>query len=287
MDLADRKEPRIVPQDIPTPKPIRLAVAGLGAIGFGVVAAVQSGRLPGFEIGAVSARDRDAARERLAEIAPDVPVVAVGELEPYADLVVECAPAALFPEIVGPFVRAGKKAVVLSVGAILSSEHLVKLAAENGGQIIAPSGALLALDAVTAAAEGSIESVRMITRKPVTGLLGAPYLDEHGIDIASATAPIRVFSGSAREAARGFPANLNVGAALALSGIGPDRTTIEIWADPALTRNTHAIEVVADSASFSMSIENVPSENPKTGRITALSVIATLRKMTAPLRMGT
>jgi aspartate dehydrogenase len=36
-----------------------------------------------------------------------------------------------------------------------------------------------------------------------------------------------------------------------------------------------------------MSIENIPSENPRTGRITALSVIAALRKLTAPLRIGT
>ena len=75
--------------------------------------------------------------------------------------------------------------------------------------------------------------------------------------------------------------------ALALAGIGPDRTTLEIWADPHLDRNTHRIEVEADSASFSMEIRNIPSENPRTGKITALSVIATLRKMTAPLRIGT
>ncbi len=62
---------------------------------------------------------------------------------------------------------------------------------------------------------------------------------------------------------------------------------IEIWADPALARNCHTINVEADSARFSFSIENVPSENPKTGRITALSVIAALRKMSAPLRVGT
>jgi aspartate dehydrogenase len=150
-----------------------------------------------------------------------------------------------------------------------------------------PSGALLGLDAVAAAAEGEIISVRMITRKPVRGLVGAPYLERHGIDIEHITDPKMVFSGSAREAAAGFPANVNVAVALSLAGIGPDRTTIEIWADPALTRNTHRIEVEADSASFAMSIENVPSENPRTGRITALSVIACLRKMTAPLRVGT
>ena len=72
-----------------------------------------------------------------------------------------------------------------------------------------------------------------------------------------------------------------------LAGIGPDKTTLEIWADPALERNVHRIEVVADSASFSMQIENLPSEeNPRTGRITALSVISYLRKLGAPLRVG-
>ena len=74
--------------------------------------------------------------------------------------------------------------------------------------------------------------------------------------------------------------------ALSLAGIGADKTTLEIWADPALTRNTHRIEVNSDSASFSMAIENIPSDNPKTGRITALSVIAYLRKLNAPLRVG-
>jgi aspartate dehydrogenase len=80
---------------------------------------------------------------------------------------------------------------------------------------------------------------------------------------------------------------VNVVAALALAGIGADRTMIDIWADPGLTRNCHVIEVDADSARFTLSIENIPSENPKTGRITALSVIAALRKLHAPLRVGT
>ena len=96
-----------------------------------------------------------------------------------------------------------------------------------------------------------------------------------------------VFKGSARDAAAAFPANVNVVAALSLAGIGPDRTSIEIWVDPAVARNCHQIRVESDSAWFMMSIENIPSENPRTGRITALSVIAALRKLTAPLRIGT
>ncbi len=55
-----------------------------------------------------------------------------------------------------------------------------------------------------------------------------------------------------------------------------------------MTRNTHHIEVEADSARFRMTIENVPSaENPATGRITALSIVATLRGLVAPLKVGT
>ena len=151
-----------------------------------------------------------------------------------------------------------------------------------------PTGALLGLDAVVAAAEGGIASVRMITRKPPGGLLGAPHLEANDIDITGLTEPRRVFSGNAREAARGFPANVNVAAALALAGIGPDRTEVEIWADPTVTRNIHRIEVEAEAARLTMQIENVPSaENPRTGRLTPLSVIAALKKLSSPLAIGT
>jgi aspartate dehydrogenase len=265
--------------------PLRIAIAGLGAIGLKVAKALDLG-IPGCVLTAVSANDRGKAVARLAHLAHPPPVVAIGELEPLADLVIECAPASLLPAIAEPFLRAGKTALVLSVGAILVNEHLVDLARQHGGQLVVPTGALLGLDAVAAAAEGTIHSVRMVTRKPVRGLAGAPYLAEHNIRIEDITAPLRIFEGTPREAAVGFPANLNVAVALSLAGIGPDKTTLEIWADPSLERNVHRIEVVADSASFSMQIENVPSDNPRTGRITALSVISYLRKLGAPLRVG-
>src|SRR5205085_12132071 len=130
--------------------------------------------------------------------------------------------------------------------------------------------------------------IPMSTRKPPNGLDGAPYLVEHGIAVTGLGEPKRVFNGTAREAAAGFPANVNVAAALALAGIGPDRTTIEIWADPGVDRNIHRIEVESDSACLTLQIENVPSlENPKTGRLTPLSVIALLRKLSSPLAIGT
>jgi aspartate dehydrogenase len=263
----------------------RVAIAGLGAIGLKIAEVLDQG-VPGFELTAVSANDHEKARSRLAHLSKKIPVVGIDELEALADIVIECAPAALLSSIAKPFLSVGKTVIVLSVGAILDNEDLITLAKQNGGQIVVPTGALLGLDAVTAAAEGKIHSVRMVTRKPVRGLVGAPYLIENNISIESIKEPLRIFNGTPRQAAIGFPANLNVAVALSLAGIGPDLTTLEIWADPALTRNTHRIEVDADSASFSMQIENIPSDNPKTGRITALSVISCLRKMSAPLRIG-
>jgi aspartate dehydrogenase len=264
----------------------RVAVAGLGAIGAAVVRELDRG-IEGLALAAVSAQNIEKHRAWLDALKTVPEALPIEKLADAPDIVVECAPSRLVRSIVAPVVARGKTAIVLSVGALLENEDLIDLAKENGGQIVVPTGALIGLDAVTAAAEGTIHSVRMVTRKPLQGLAGAPHLVENNLSIEGLTEPLRIFEGTAREAAKGFPANLNVAVALSLAGIGPDRTRVEIWADPTVTRNTHRIEVDSDSARFSMSIENIPSENPRTGRITALSVIACLRKQRASLRIGT
>lgn len=266
--------------------PLRVAIVGLGAIGATLADKLKGGAVPGIELVAVSARDGEKAARIAAGLGGGVRVVAIADLPKVADLAIECAPAAILEQIARPMLEAGKKVMVLSVGALLSHPELLDLAGKHRGQIMVPTGALLGLDAVAAAAEGVIHSVRMKTTKPIKGLLGAPYLVENKIDIRNVKTPTKVFEGTAREAAKGFPANLNVAVALSLAGIGPDRTVLEIWADPAIERNTHQIIVDADSASFEMTIRNVPSENPKTGKITPLSAVAALRKLNAPLRVG-
>jgi len=264
----------------------RIAIAGLGAIGRAVARRLTDG-LPGLSLACIATGNAAKARDWLKEQKIDCPVVELEEFPKHADLAIECAPASLIEKICRPMLEAGKQVMVLSCGALLPRPDLIDLARAHGGRIIVPTGALLGLDAVAAAAEGTIHSVKMTTRKPPIGLNGAPYLVEHNISVEGLNTAKLVFSGTAREAAAGFPANVNVAAALSLAGIGPDRTMIDIWADPTKTRNCHVIEVDADSASFTLSIENVPSENPKTGKIVALSIIATLRKLTAPLRVGT
>ncbi len=266
---------------------LRVAVAGFGAVGRAVAQRLDQG-LPGLRLVAVSARDRDRAAAAVAEFKTEVAVEPLDRLPQLADVIVECLPAASFREIAERTLDAGRTLIAVSGGALLDNPDLIERARTGGGRIIVPTGALLGLDAVQAAAQGTIHSVKMVTRKPPRGLAGAPFVVEHGIKLDGLAEPLKLFEGTARDAVRGFPANVNVAAALSLAGIGADRTLVEVWADPTMDRNFHTIEVDSDSAQFTLSIKNIPSdENPKTGRITALSVIAALCKLTATVQIGT
>jgi aspartate dehydrogenase len=264
----------------------KIGIAGLGAVGLNVARPLEKG-IPGLVLAAVAVRDRDKARRNLPGAGERIPIVAAEALAETCDIVIECLPPPLFRSVGLSVIERGKIFMPLSVGQLLDNWDLVERAKQTGARILAPTGALLGLDAVRAAAEGTIHSVTMITRKPPSGLEGAPYLVERGVSLKDLKAPKKIFDGSAREGARGFPANVNVAAALSLAGIGPDKTRLEIWADPALSRNTHRIEVDADTARFSMMIEGIPSDNPRTGRIVPLSVIAALRGLVAEIKVGT
>ena len=265
---------------------LRVGIAGLGAVGLGVARRLDKG-IPGLVLAAVAVRDREKARRNLPGAGERIPIVAAEALAETCDVVVECLPPQLFRPVGLSVIDKAKIFMPLSVGQLLENWDLVERAQRTGARILAPTGALLGLDAVRAAAEGTIHSVTMITRKPPGGLEGAPYLVARGLSLKDLKEPTKIFDGSAREGARGFPANVNVAAALSFAGIGPDKTRLEIWADPSLTRNTHRIEVEADTARFSMVIEGIPSENPRTGRIVPLSVIAALRGLVADIKVGT
>ncbi|HXT81567.1 MAG TPA: aspartate dehydrogenase [Acetobacteraceae bacterium] len=262
-----------------------VAIAGLGAIGLPLARALDAG-VDGLKLVAVSARDQVKGLANLAGFRAPPRMVSLAELAE-ADIVVEAVPASCFERVAVPAIEAGRIFIPASAGALLPRMHLVRLATQTGARIIIPTGALLGLDAVRAAAEGPVEDITIETRKPPLGLVGAPYLERNNIDVTDIAGPLLVFEGNAFDAAAGFPANVNVAAALALAGIGPVRTRVQIWADPALTRNTHTIRVNCQAARFTMTIENVPSdENPRTGRLTPLSLLACLRGLVSPLRAG-
>ena len=163
-------------------QPLRVALGGFGAIGKAVAERLDRG-IEGLVLAAVSARDTARAAAAMADFAHPAPVVELSQLSEEAEIVVECAPAAVLRDIAEPALARGRTLMVLSSGALLDNFDLVDLARRHGGRILVPTGALLGLDAVAAAAEGEIARVHMITRKPPGGLAGAPYLERHGIAI--------------------------------------------------------------------------------------------------------
>lgn len=265
-----------------------VGIAGCGTIGRKVAAALDGGALPSAVLGGITSRNLERAASFASTLDGAPPVVELQRLVEIVDIVVEAAPASAMESIATATLSAGKDLMALSGGALLERDDLFALAANNGATIYVPSGAIADLDSVAGACEGRIDSLTMITRKPPAGLKGAPGIAASGIDLDAVTEPTVVYEGAALEACRLFPANVNVSAALSMAGLGPTKTRIRIYADPTVDKNTHDIVVEGEFGRLSIRIENTPSdENPRTGKISALSALATLRKITSTVQVGT
>jgi aspartate dehydrogenase len=267
-------------------RPLTVGVVGLGAIGRRVCQALDTG-LPGLRLAGAHSRTRDKGEAFLKSLGAPVPFLALDDLVRVCDVVVEASTQAHLQEIAPRALGAGRDLVVLSCGALLGRADLVALAEANGCRILVPSGAIGGLDAVKGGAVGPITSVTMESRKAPAGWAGAPWVVQQKIDLDAIREETLIFEGPATAACPAFPANVNVLAALSLAGIGPERTTTRIYAVPGLARNTHRISVEGEFGSLTVEVRNVPSENPRTGRLSYLSTIALLRDLGATLRVGT
>ena len=263
---------------------LRVGLIGAGAMGSIIARAVGRGELRAALTGVA---DLEPERARAAAAESGAIVGTIPEVAEVADLLVEAAGAGVVRPVLEAAARRGRDAVILSVGGLLDLGDTIEAATDAGVNVYCPSGAIAGLDAVKAAANGEIRTARLTTRKPPAGLAGAPYLAAHGIDVSALEAPVTVFEGTAREACRAFPANINVSAALSLAGIGADGTEVRLIADPSIERNIHEIEVTGDFGVIRTITENAPSENPRTSRLAALSAVALLKGLTASPRVGT
>ena len=262
-----------------------IGIFGCGAIGKALLHAAASGQLA-VRIAGVASRTEKSARAFLSLFDSPPPYLPLHELIAAADLIIEAAGGSVVPELAEKVFAAKKDLMVISVGALLDHPEIIEKSRKTGCRLYCPSGAIAGLDGIKSASVGQITHVTHTTRKPPNGLEGAPYLVERGISLVGLTEEREIFSGSAREACRGFPANVNVTAAVSLAGIGPDQTRVRILAVPGLTRNCHDIDVEGEFGRLHVHIENVPSENPKTGKLTALSIIRAIRDAIDPVRIG-
>ncbi len=255
---------------------LKIGIVGCGTIGSAIARAVDDGKIPAHLAGLAN-RTRGRAVALATTLRASPPVLDLPALVAASDLVVEAATGRALEAIVPACLAARKDVFVISVGGLLGREDWFREAEARGCHLLVASGAIAGLDGVRGAAVGRVDSVTMTTRKPPRGLAGAPYVLEHGIDLDGLTEDTLIFEGSAREACRGFPTNVNVSAALSLAGVGPDRTRVRIYAVPGGTFNQHRIEVRGEFGRLTIEVENVPSStNPRTGLLSIYSSIAFL-----------
>ena len=266
---------------------MKVGIVGFGSIGTEVAKSIIRG-VENFSLFGVASRSRHNAEKRLLQLNQDIKIYDLETLVENCDIIIDCAPKEAFRNIAIKCIHKEKILITVSGAGILDNLDLEKIARNKKSQIILATGAILGLDALRAASESKINSVKMTTKKPPNALSNAPFVIENSIQLDALLEPKLIFKGTATEGAKAFPANVNVAAAVGLAGIGADKTELEIWADPSLKRNTHKVEVDADSAIFEMSIQNVQTpENPGTGKITGLSVVACLRSLSSPFKIGT
>ncbi|NBC31891.1 MAG: DUF108 domain-containing protein [Alphaproteobacteria bacterium] len=256
----------------------RIGVAGVGAIGGAVCRALLAEPgLPGLELVAVADRRP-----------PDlpVPVLDFAGLAEVADLVVECLPAAAVPDLAAAVLGRGKTLMLVTSAALLLYPDIRRQAEAGGGRILIPSGALAGIDGVRALANLGILEARIRSTKPPRAYTGAPHVVAEAIDLDAVHEPLLLFEGSATDAARAFPANVNVAATLSLAGVGPELTRVEVWADPFATGNTHEIRVDSELCTLRATVTSQPDPaNPKSSVLAAQSAIAALRSRTAAIAL--
>ena len=256
---------------------MKIGIVGCGNIGADLCIALQKNEIQA-EVAALTDIEEERAKILLRSFQLEAVVCDLDENASKVDYLVECAVADAVKDVLESAIRHHVDCLIMSVGGLLENAELCEEARVACVQVNIPSGALCGLDGIRAAMEAGLHTVTLTTRKPPAGLAGAPYLLEHEIDLDDLEEATVVFEGSAREAVKAFPRNVNVAASLSFVGIGADDTRVRIIADPAATMNIH--EVVAEGAFGQLRTvtENLPSpRNAKSSYLASLSAIAELR----------
>jgi len=254
---------------------MRLGIIGCGAIGTDV--AVYADTMN--EIEKIYLFDIDKkAEEKLVKKIRKAKCKFVKDFLDDVDVVFEAASQKAVNEYAEIVLDAGKDLILMSVGSLFDDNFRCKLediAKKKHCKIYVPSGAVCGIDGILSASIDKINEVTLVTTKSPKSL---------GKDFDRRTI---VFRGSARDAVKEFPQNINVAASLSLAGVGFDKTRVEIVADPVATRNSHKILAHGGFGRLRAEIENMPNpNNPKSSYMASLSAIATLKRITNPIQIG-
>ncbi|MFN8524885.1 MAG: aspartate dehydrogenase [Chloroflexota bacterium] len=266
--------------------PIRIGLIGCGAAGAALGRAISRGEAGRCLLAAVLVRTPSRLDPALvSELGCQVYSDPEAFFGSGLDLVVEAAGHDALRAYAQRALGSGADLLVISVGAFADADleqRVRSAAAQSGKRVLLATGAIAGLDAIAAGAVGGLDAVTHSIRKPPRGLL-AP---DEAAAVEASGIPRELYKGPAREAAKRFPENVNVAAAISLAGLGLDRTMVRVVADPTVVRNTHEIEARGHFGELRIVLQNIPTENPKTGRLTAMSLVKAVRNLTETWVVG-
>ena len=269
---------------------LKIGIIGCGAIGTEICKAIDRGTIDA-QLVAISDRNIEHCKTLRSFLKEKPDILSPDDLIIRADIVVECAAQSAVRELGSAVLEKGKDLMVMSVGAFMQPgllDRFKKIAKEHNCRIYLPSGAITGLDGLKSASIAAIGKVTLSTTKSPAGLKGAPFIVENNIDLDSFQEKTLLFEGSSQDAVQAFPANVNVAASVSLAAAGAEEIKIRVFVDPKARRNIHELEVEGAFGKFTTKVENVPSpDNPRTSHLAALSAIATLKKVTDPVQIGT
>jgi aspartate dehydrogenase len=271
---------------------MRVGLLGAGTIARLILDHVRRGELGDVQVVGVAGR---AASPRAQALSSEYGLAFVDTLESMLalrpDVVVEAASHDAVRDYCVPLLERGVSVIVLSGGALCDDSlrlRLERAAEANGALLYVPSGGIAGLDALKAACIAGVEEVKITVMKPPAAWKNIEYVEQLGIDLDRLSEARTLFEGPARTGVPLFPANVNIAAVLSMSGVGFDRTTLKVVADPALTYNTHFIEIRGNTGNITVKLENVPApENPKTAWLACYSALAALKLTRSHVRYGT
>ncbi len=273
------------------PKILKIGIVGCGAIGTSLAKVINKEFKGQARLTALY--DLDALKaKRLSLAVRGNKKLAVGNLDKLinkSSLVIESASSLCSWEIAKRALCRSRDIMIMSTGGIAGRlKELNSLAKAKNSRVYVPSGAIAGIDALKAAKMGRIMKVTLVTRKNPRSFSGVKIIEEKKINLKAIKKDTVIFSGSAKQAVKSFPQNINVAAVLSLAGIGAGKTAVKIIASPTVKKNIHEIEVISQAGRILTRTENIPHpDNPKTSFLAVLSAVAVLRQILVPVRIGT
>jgi aspartate dehydrogenase len=269
---------------------LRVGLIGYGAIGRSVSEHIHTGNAGVATLGAVLCRDvtkhdqNEAVKAGIACFTdnPDE-FFATGP-----NVIIEAAGQDALREHGKRSLEIGSELIVSSIGAFADDDYFAEMlahAGRSGGRLRLVSGALPAVDWMSAASITGVNRVSITQSKPVASWRGTAA--EQLLDLDALDIPTCFFEGTAGQAASQFPKSSNITAMLALCTAGMNATAVKLVADPGERRMVTLIEYEGEAGSLKIEWRGVPSRfNASTSADVPLTIVRMLKNLSGPVSYG-